>query len=127
MRSASALTSTIEPCWSPTINASGAASTSSRNGRFQSRSIVDPDTEHRARAVVLDPDPPTVGFDGELAERQPEPAVRASALGGGEEPLEHLRASFLRDARAAIDDAQLEALAAVLDDHLDGRSLGRVP
>src|SRR3990167_7999350 len=106
MRVASALTSRIRPRWLATISPSGAASTSSRNGRSPS-DMGEPRAEQGAGGGVLDLDRPAMGLDGDLAERQPEAAVLVADAVAGLEPLEDVGAPIGHHAGAAIAGAQI--------------------
>src|SRR3990167_4151618 len=80
----------MTPAWSQTSMPSGAASISSRKLRsLAAGAIGQPYAEHRARRSVFDPNTDAMGFHGQLAEREAQPAVTAAAVVALRETLEH--------------------------------------
>ena len=96
-----------------------------------SRVIRQPHAEDGAGGGVFDPDAPAVGLDGELAEREsePAPAPRDDALllrVDLHERVEDLLAHLRRNAVAGVGDADLGAVGALVGGDRDGAVRGRV-
>src|SRR5262245_22897723 len=125
----------MRPSSRTTIIASGTVSKNKRYGSSSMAScsscvIGQPHAEGGARRAVLDPDPSAMGVDGELAEREPEPAP-AAGLGATlsfhlHEGVEDALAHRGRNARARVGDAQLHAAGDVGGRELYGRLRRRV-
>ena len=67
--------------------------------------------EHGAWMRVVDPDPPAVSLDRELAERKPQAAVRARrGTAATDEPFEHVFALLGGHAGARVGHRELDAV-----------------
>ena len=85
--------------------------TASRGSVSGSISIVHPHAKGRAGRPILDPDPATVRFDGELAEGETQAAVAARRRLAPRlrEALEDARVLARGDAGAGVLNAELDA------------------